>query len=37
MLRDKLPPIKVLLFFLSPTKNTKGLENRSNYLTKDFI
>jgi len=37
MPRDRIPPKNVDLVFLSPTNNTKGLENRSNSLTADFI
>jgi len=37
-LKERSPPKKVVLFllFLSPTKNTKGFEKRSNDLTKAF-
>lgn len=33
-LRERNPPMKVLLFFFSPTKKTNGWENISNPLTK---
>jgi len=37
MVTDRTPPKNVDLAFLSPMKNTKGLENRSNSLIADFI